>query len=188
MQKSVKQKIYKFLFFLFVTTSSFLLRAHDYYFAFAEVEFNEKSSKLEATLIVTAHDLELHLIKRNIINTSIEKALLDSSQVRGFMAEINNQFMIVPENQGMPSIIDSKDFSLNSQSFQLDGYNIRLDGNLELYLSKSMDSNPKKLIITFSLMMNQFPDQQNKLTFIRQSKKSTFNFTLSNFIYSLDFY
>jgi hypothetical protein len=164
------------------------LKAHEYYFAFAEVEYNEKTSRIEATLIVTAHDFELYLIKRKIINTSIEKVLLDSSQVLGLMTEINNHFKIDYDTSNKLLQIDSNGFSFNAETFELDGYNLRLDGNLELYLSKNMDKNPKKLIFTFNLMMNEFLGQQNKLTFIRQCEKSTYNFTLSNSIYYLDFY
>jgi len=37
--------------------------AHDYYFAFAEVEYNEISKRFEGTIIFTTHDLEKSIQK-----------------------------------------------------------------------------------------------------------------------------
>jgi len=188
MQKSVIQTFKTVFLVMLFLVPSFILKAHEYYFAFAEVEYNEKSLRIEATLIISAHDFEEYLKKHNTIQSSIEKSLLDTNQVSNIMQEINNHFIIQPESPNNNSQVDSMDFTRNSESFQLDGYNLRLDGNLELYLSKGMRNVSQKLNIIFNLLMNEFPEQQNKLSFTRRCEKSTFNFTLTNHIYSFDFY
>ena len=61
--------------------------------------------------------------------------------------------------------------------FQIEGYNLRLDGNLEIYLSSDLLKPGTMLTVVFDLLMDKFPEQQNKLTFIFRNKKHTLNFT-----------
>ena len=56
--------------FLFFGLTSY---AHQYYFAFAEVEYNRMDEQLQGTLIFSAHDLEDVLLKKKIISVKFDK-------------------------------------------------------------------------------------------------------------------
>ena len=148
------------------------LKAHDYFFAFAEVEYSEKSARLEATLTLTAHDLEAYLQKKKIIVNSLEDAFADSSEASSIDRAINEHFFFYEEDSDK----DSKWVSL----FKIDGHQILLNGNIEIYLSCEAVKPSSYLNVQFNLLMDYFSDQQNKITFIHRRKKSTFNFNLTN--------
>ena len=61
----------KFLFIFFFTCFSTSLNAHEFYFSFAEVEYNEVSGKLEVSLSVTAHDFDLYLEKKELMSNHL---------------------------------------------------------------------------------------------------------------------
>lgn len=148
------------------------LKAHQYFFAYAEVEYNEKSAKLEATLTLTAHDFEANLQKDLIITNPIDKAFLDSVELAEIEKRINQQLILTTEEK-------SNEIRWVSR-FKIDGYHQLLNGNLEIYLSCDAQIPISTIIVQFNLMMDHFPDQQNKLTFINKRKKSTLNFTINN--------
>ena len=50
------------------------------------------------------------------------------------------------------------------------------NGNVQFYLSAKLKSPPSKIKIKFDLLMERFPDQQNKLTFRFRDKKLTYNY------------
>ncbi len=154
------------------------IKAHEYYFAFAEVEFNEKSEKIEATLTLSTHDFEASLQKRNLIKNTIETAFLDSVEFLKIERELNNSFRFTSEDK-------SQEIKWIS-SFKIEGFQKLLNGNLEIYLSCDIPYSISLLTVQFNLMMDYFPDQQNKITFIRKRKKSTLNFTLANQIQKIN--
>lgn len=154
------------------------IKAHEYYFAFAEVDYNEKSAKIEATLTLSAHDFEASLQKGNVIKNPIEKALFDSVEILKIEKELNNSFSFSSEDKSQ----ETKWIS----SFKIEGYQKLLNGNLEIYLSCNIQNPISLLTVQFNLMMDHFPDQQNKITFIRKRKKSTLNFTLANQIQKIN--
>ena len=49
--------------FILLFCASYFSRAHDFYFGFAEVEYNSSTNKFEGTIIFTTHDLEKSLEK-----------------------------------------------------------------------------------------------------------------------------
>jgi hypothetical protein len=156
----------------------FYLKAHEYYFAFAEVDYNEKSAKIEATLTLSAHDFEASLQKDNVIKNSIDKAFLDSIEFLKIEKELNNSFSF--------SSVEKPQETKWISSFKIEGFQKLLNGNLEIYLSCDIPNSISLLTVQFNLMMDHFPDQQNKITFIRKRKKSTLNFTLANQIQKIN--
>ena len=137
---------------------SSLANAHDYYFAFAEVEYDELNGKIEATITLTTHDFEKSLREKgNPIFLS--KAIDDSVQ-----------FNLVKQH-----LLKGFSVSLDSQevSFQLDGIEVMLNGATNFYISSTVPtSSSKDLEIYFGLLMDTFPEQQNKATLLYRGGKT----------------
>lgn len=154
--------------------------AHDYFFAFAEVEYSEKTSKLEATLTLTAHDFESYLHKIKVIEKSLDNALTNKQDISSIEKVINAQFHFYEK---------AVDKQSNWVSFlKIDGHQILLNGNIEIYLSCDLVKPLSILHVQFNLLMDYFSEQQNKITFIHKRKKSTLNFNLTNQIQIIDLY
>jgi len=153
------KKIAYFFIFLTVSLSSY---AHNYYFSFAEVEYNDFCGCVETSITVTTHDFEQALRKQNFLNKDLQTSLQDYKlkfQIEKFI------------NQGFK-------LSMNGQlvELKLDGNEIALNGLTTFYLSSQPVSLSNEINCHFDLMMNDFPDQQNKLTFILRGQKTTLNF------------
>lgn len=148
------------------------LQAHEYFFAFAEVEYSEKLARFEATLTLTAHDFEAYLLKEKVIENSLDEAFTDKNQFSSIEKIINSHFFFYSE-------ATDKQASWVS-SFKIDGYQLLLNGNMEIYLSCDLIKHSNSMNVQFNLLMDFFTDQQNKITFIQKRKKTTLNFTATN--------
>ena len=138
--------------------------AHKYYFGFAEVDYDFFSQRFEATLTVTAHDLELALTKNGTTAGSLES--LDSSQTIIVEDYINASFKIKSN--------DSK------CTFKLVGYETELTGNINFYLESSEIAIGQSIEIEFDILMDNYQEQQNKITLYYQERSYTLAFTRGN--------
>ncbi len=144
---------------LFVTTS---LSAHDYFFAFAEMKYNEVSGRIEATITLTTHDYERSLRERGILNQEISKLADDEEAYAIFQADLNKGFKLN---------VNGKEIQFN-----LEGIEVQLTGVTNFHLSAEVPSSITKLEMTFDLLMESFVEQQNKITFIYRNNKSSYEF------------
>lgn len=151
-----------FIFFIFISSMTF---AHDYYFAFAEVEYDEMNGELQATLIVSTHDMENMLRKKGIIERDLSSYSNDTTALRNIQNEILKGFSIQ---------IGTKTLFLT-----LEGMEVQLTGLTNFYFSANEIPPLETLSVKFDLLMNVFAEQQNKLTFIYRNTKNTYVF-LSN--------
>jgi hypothetical protein len=157
------------LFFL-VTSATY---AHEYFFAFAEVEYDEYNARVEATVVMTTHDFESYLKKEKIITKELNFYKNDSV----IMKLIENEI--------------SKHFSIHSSSvgaFSLEGFEIELTGMIHVFLTAPILSPQTSLDIQFDLLMNEFKEQQNKLTFIYRDQKTTYVYLQNKRSHHIDFY
>jgi hypothetical protein len=149
--------------FIFLFLSSFLLSfgawSHNYYFGFAEMQYNEINHTLETTIVLSAHDLEDVLMKSKSIDKSLEFLLNDSIANLEVEKFILNSFQVEFDNQ--------------KADFHLVGFEISATGMIQIYLLAENVTLIEKLNITFSSMMDVFEAQQNKLTFIQNNNKQT---------------
>ena len=163
------------LFILFISSISF---AHNYYFAFAEVEYNEMNRSLEATIIASAHDVESVLRENDVISKSLDYAKKNKKEYYAINDFINKIFSVY--------VADSlSDFALDSSlppqlEFDLDGFEVLLNGDIQFYLSTKIQNPINQFQIKFDLLMDKFPEQQNKLTFRFRNKKLTHNYLTTN--------
>lgn len=138
----------------------FSANAHEYYFAFGEVEYNESTRKLEITLEISAHDLEFDMKKSGIV---LDKHIENQTQNAAFKKQLEshllNGFSISADDSPVP--------------LKLVGFDVFPTGLLYVYLESEPLELMKSLVFKFNLLMESFPNQQNKITFIRNIHKQT---------------
>ena len=141
-----------------VFTGSFA-SAHNYYFGFAEMQYNETNQTLETTIVLSAHDLEEIMIKNKNISKSLEYLHTDPAAIKAVSDEILKGFEVILNHKKIV--------------FESLGFEVTRNGLINVYLLAKNVTLGKELDITFSCLMNYFPEQQNKITFILNSKKQT---------------
>lgn len=138
----------------------FSANAHEYYFAFGEVEYNLSTKKLEVTLEISAHDLEFDMKKAGIV---LEKHIENQSGNADFKKQLESHL--------------AKGFSITANDSRIPlsiiGFDVLPTGLLYVYLESRAVELPESFSFKFDLLMESFPDQQNKVTFIRNGKKQT---------------
>ena len=147
--------------FLFLI--SFSASAHAYFFAFAELEYNEFTQTFEGTLIFTTHDLEDAILKHSGKAIDFDKMTHDSLTMLVLDQEIKRGFACVNAGQNIP--FTSQDFLLTNR------------GTIEVYITSAKVELSKEIHFQFPALMDVFPEQENKLTFIYRGKKETLGFT-----------
>ncbi len=151
--------------FLLIFLFSFTSQAHEYYFAFAEMEYNDITQRLEASVMVSTHDLEFALEKDEIFVGKISKLDAEQENYKNIESYLNKHFYCKQGN----SII----------TFSIIGFEVGLNGITTFYLnSEPIDLNSKKnsVVFYFDLLTDHYPQQQNKLTYIFRNNKSTLVF------------
>lgn len=143
------------IFLLFSLISS----AHNYFFSFAEVNYNETSKKIETTIVATQHDIEDYLLEKFNIKSELHQ--LDSTQLQIFTEYINSVFSITTSD--------------NTTRFKCLGIESYLNGTAQIYLESQVINITEEISFTFNLLMDKFDGQQNKITF--KYKQETFNLT-----------
>lgn len=134
-------------------------RSHNYYFGFAEMQYNEINHTLETTIVLSAHDFETILLKSNTISKSLEYLTHDSLALAAVEAHVLSSFKV--------------HFEGKIANFHLLGFEISSTGMIQIYLLSENIFLDKEIDITFSTMMDVFEVQQNKLTFIQNNNKQT---------------
>jgi len=159
------------VFILFVSSFAF---AHTYYFAFAEVEYNEMNKSLEATIIASAHDVESVLRENDVISKSLDYAKKNKKEYYATNDFLNKHFSVYTGDSLSFSTLDS---SLPPQlEFVMDGFEVLLNGDVQFYLSAKIQNPINQFYVKFDFLMEKFPEQQNKLTFRFRDKKFTNNY------------
>lgn len=138
----------------------FSANAHEYYFAFGEVEYNESTRKLEITLEISAHDLESDMKKSGIV---LDKHIENQTQNSGFKKQLESHLVA-----GFSISVDDSPIPL-----KVVGFDVLPTGLLYVYLESETLELTKSLSFKFDLLMESFPNQQNKITFIRNTQKQT---------------
>jgi len=156
---------------LFLIVNGNLFYAHNYYFSFAEVEYNDFCGCFESSITVTTHDFEQFLRKKNLLNKNLETSLTDN-KLKQDIGELINE--------GLQILSDGK-----KVVFNIEGNKIGLNGLTTFFLSSKPINLTTEILFTYSLLMNEFPEEQNKLTFIFRGQKTTMNFISNQFTHSI---
>tara|TARA_B100001758_G_C18406540_1_gene612487 strand:+ start:526 stop:1020 length:495 start_codon:yes stop_codon:yes gene_type:complete len=139
-----------------------LLFAHDTFFSFAEMQYDQSCECLEISLSISSHDLESKAESLMENYVSLEESLTIESN-----REIIAQFI-------------SDGFSIYQNKEQIElklmGYELLEDGTCSIYLiSESIKQ--ENITMKYDLFMQEFSEQQNKLQYLKSPEKTeTFTF------------
>ena len=152
--------------FLLITSFTRISYGHEYYFAFAEAQYNNTSQKIELSLSVSTHDIEHYLINKNIKIKELEDYQNDTVMQKVISDQLLNGLTFTINN----SII----------KFNNIGYQVNKNGLTDFFFESEVVKLSNEINVKFDLMMDQYKDQQNKLTFIYNLIKHTYPFTQIN--------
>lgn len=157
----------RFLLFLFLTvTISFSASAHEYFFGFAELSYNTSAQAYEGTLILSTHDVEDYFQRKGIAIRALENHTEDFDLQELIALELFEGFAIQTEN--------------GTLDFELMGYEVLENGMTQFYFRSQSITKSKELDITFDLMMDLFPKQQNKINYISEDESASAVFLVNN--------
>ncbi len=149
------------LFILFCAIQS-VVYSHDYFFAFAEVEYNDITQQFESTIVISSHDLEIILKEKELS--------IDSLPSMNETSELYNELkMLLNEHFQISS-------GKISAEFNLLGGELLLNGMVELYMQSAPIKITQEIEIFFDLLMHKFPEQQNKITLYHRNNIYTATF------------
>jgi hypothetical protein len=154
------------LFWLFalLSVSSFSANAHEYFFGFAEMSYNSTDQVLEGTVMLSTHDVEEWFQEKKLPIKEMEDHVTDAALIQQMAKALFNEFKV---KSGGKEVI-----------FQMIGYEVLPNGMTNFYFHSNKIAKPNKFIdITFDLMMNELPAQQNKVTYLDNEKSYTAVFT-----------
>jgi hypothetical protein len=173
----------KALFLLLLLCSS-VSYSHEYFFAFTEIEYDEMNGRIEATVSLTCHDYELYLQRNNVIKSDLRSCSKDSVRFSAIENDLNSHFQINLNPFVDNSVMDGVELIY----FQLDGMEVLLNGTVQFYLSANVKRPLESFEMKFDTLMDENPEQQNKVTFIFRGKKSTYIFQPSKRTQIIDLY
>ena len=154
--------MFKCILFVFSLSFVFTSFAHEYYFSFAEMEYNTTNKKLELTLIVSTHDIEHWLQDKGIPVKELEDHYSDSLLQKNIGETLLKGYSVTCNKTGV--------------IFHIIGYDVLKTGVTEFYFSSNSFELMSPLLIRYDLLMDKYPAQQNKLTFIYNSTKESYSF------------
>jgi hypothetical protein len=108
--------------FCFLST---IAEAHSYFFAFAEVEYNELNETFEATIIAAAHDVETVFIENCVISKSLDYAKKNKKEYYAINEDLNKQFSIFISSSMSELIEDETHYT--QIELILDGFEVLLN-------------------------------------------------------------
>ena len=149
----------RLLFLFLLVFLSFHSSAHEYFFAFAEVNYDAKESVIEATIISSAHETEDALNILGIEIKELEDHYKDSVMISQLESFVNNGFSMIEKDTKV--------------QFKLIGFEVDNRGMVNFYLKSEKVNPPTEYLVSFDLLMDQFPEQQNKVLFTYHNKTTT---------------
>jgi hypothetical protein len=151
-----------FRFFIIAAIGLGFMSFHEYFLGFAEMQFNDKSKKLEISIAVTGHDLEQYLDEKEVNVPKLEECINQPIHLAKIEKEIQNGFQV----------------NVGDKSLHLDliGMEVNNRDQAIFYLTSREIEKPKELTVRFDLLMNYFIKQQNKLTVFKNGKKEFYAF------------
>lgn len=148
--------------------------AHEFYFAYAELTYNELQQRFEGTIIFTTHDLERAIEPKGSLIGKFEQLDETSTELKLIENYINAHFQIT---YGCALDSNAADIICMSQ-FTLEGIVTQLNGTIECYVSSSAGALYNPVQFKFDALMERYTNQQNKLTFTYRNQKDTLSFLL----------
>lgn len=149
----------RILFLAAFLLSAMYSHAHEYFFAFAEIEYRQSSRCFEITIEGSAHDVKDVLVASGVEIRNLEEQSHDSAVKQQLENFVTAGFQMSSGN---------KECSLH-----LIGYEVLPNGLIYFYLTSDPIELNTTVEIRFDWLMDDFPQQQNKITLIIHGKKNT---------------
>lgn len=130
------------------------------------MQYNSQEKRLETTIVLSAHDFEQVLFDEEKITTELSFLQRDSLTLKHVESKILADFIVLNGNQNV--------------NFNCIGFELLENGLMNCYFTSETIELKNELSITFACLMKEFPEQQNKLTFIYKHKKETLVFLQNN--------
>lgn len=160
----------KALLILFCTIQSMAF-SHDYFFAFAELKYDDFSQTFEASITGSAHDLDRIFEEKSWSLDGLNELTPESEDFEAINAWILNHFSIKSTNAQV--------------EFTLIGCEIELNGQVHFYFESKPIEIDTQLTVSFNFLMTEFPQQQNKLTFFYRDQTITATFLPSSYTHEI---
>jgi hypothetical protein len=152
----------KFLLFIGAICLTAVVFSHDYHFAFLEMEYYPTEQQFQASLKVTAHDLAFITSKKHGQDLTMDQILRTDSLRLELEQYVLSGFSLFQNTQQV--------------YFKVDGHELTENGELVFYFSSESIVRNGLLTFAFPLLTNYFPDQQNKLDFLKHGKHHTLTY------------
>lgn len=133
--------------------------AHEYFFAFAEIDYNESTRSFEITLEGSAHDVEDVLNESGIAIKELEDHYKDAEMLSRIEGFIQKGFAIYS--------------GTSSAVLRLEGMEVQPNGLVRFYIKSDPIAVGNSLTVQFDWLMDVLPKQQNKLTLSYRNEKYT---------------
>ncbi|MCC6701840.1 MAG: hypothetical protein IT221_09970 [Fluviicola sp.] len=144
--------------FIFVFGFTLLAQAHAFYFSFAEVQYNSDSKKFEISIEASTHDVEKVLRNQGLVFSELEMSTTNPEVKAAVLKSINLGFELK---------------QTSSIALHLIGFDVMPNGLTYFYLESESTELTSSLSIRFDWLMDEFEEQQNKITFIANNNKQT---------------
>lgn len=150
-----------FLVFAFSESIAF---GHDSHFGFAEIEYNNLTQTVQATISLSTEDFERAISRKNNNYPFRISAAQDNKLLQLTLAdEVLNYFQCSLDNEAC--------------KFELIGIEVTLKGITHFYFESQKINRFDTISILFANLVQDYPEQQNKVTLILDTKKTTLIFT-----------
>ncbi|MDB4324294.1 hypothetical protein N9963_02745 [Crocinitomicaceae bacterium] len=139
--------------------------AHDYYFAFAEVSYNDMTEKFEATLSVSTHDLESAINSNSVLIKDIT-----------LVTDNSPEFLLIEQYLMKHFKVSTS----NDVKFSLIGHETSMNGTSNFYFESKPAPISGHIDVHFDLLIDTYQEQQNKITFYYHGESYTrpFNYDI----------
>lgn len=145
--------------------------SHDFFFAFAELEYNDISQQFEASVSVSSHDLERVFDENQWSIDDLELRDKNPDNFAAISEWLLEQFKISSNNKPV--------------DFTIIGCEIELNGMIHFYLESTPTEVFNTISVQFDLLMSDFPEQQNKLTLYYRDQTITQSFLQNAFVHKI---
>lgn len=160
----------KTLLILFCGLQSFVF-GHDFFFAFAELEYNDITQRIEATVSVSSHDLERIFDEKNWSFDELASVESNPENFNSISEWLLGQFQLSNATNDIELSVIGCEFELN--------------GMIHFYIESSPTELSDILRIKFNLLMEDFPEQQNKITLFYRDQTITQSFLQNAFVHEI---
>lgn len=143
---------------LIISLLAFLtMSMHKYYFSFGELQYDDTKKRFEISITTTGHDLENYLKHKNVSIPKLEECVDNQLHLKKIESVLQEGFKLT---------VNSSEEKSNEENILLElvGMDVDTKDQAIFYMVSRKIEKPKSFSVNYSLLMDHFDEQQNKLT------------------------